>query len=55
MIPWILIRERGKQESQRRRCDDRSRGQIDVTGLFEDGRGLPAKEHGQPLEDGKGK
>ena len=51
VITKVLISRRGRQESDRRRCDDG--WDIRVTQLLT-GRGPQAKKCGQPLEVGKG-
>ena len=52
VITKVLISGRGRQESERRRCDDGR--DVRVTQLLT-GRGPQAKECEQPLEGGKGK
>lgn len=50
-IPRVFIMERGQQESQRERCDSRSRAQNDAIARGE----LQAIEFRLPLEARKGK
>ena len=55
LITRVLISGRGKQKNENQRDNSRRRTQPKVAG-FEDGGIRPQiKEHGQPLEAGKGK
>lgn len=52
VITTVLIKGKPKGQSQRGRCDDKSRGWSDV---FEGRKQATAKEHTKPLETEKGK